>query len=154
VSLFYAFYGEVDAPSAEVQRLIAATVGAEHVSADTIFCEGMNVTVHHVEGNDVENSTGRYFGFAERTSATFTFDNLASSDQRERNVVRMVASVSVIFDAWPGRGVLLHNGERVVLQRLADGVEFDSEWDDWIEIEGVAPYLSAHAARRLMQPLL
>ena len=154
MSLFYVFYGEADAPVAEVGRLIAATVGAEHVTADTVFCHGMNVTVHHVEDGDAEDSTGRYFGFAERTSATFTFDNLAPREQRESNVVRMVAAVLAIFEAWPGRGVLLHNGEHAVLQRLADGIEFDSEWDDWIEIDGVAPYLSANATLRLTQPLL
>lgn len=154
MSLFYVFYGDADAPTGEVGRLIAATVGAENVSAEAIFCDGMNVTVRQVKDGNAEDSTGRYFGFAERISATFTFDNLASPELRERNVVRMVAAVLAIFDAWPGSGVLLHYGERAVLQRLAHGVEFDSEWDDWIEIDGVAPYLSAHATRRLAQPLL
>ena len=154
MSLFYTFYGAADAIPAEFRTLIAETVGAREVSADTVIRDGMNVTVHRVAEDDPEDSTGKYFGFTEHISATFTFDNLAPPEERDGNVVRMVAAVLAVLEAWHGPGVLLHNGERAVLQRLDDGIEFDSGWDEWAEIDGVAPLMSAHVTRRLGQPLL
>jgi hypothetical protein len=66
----------------------------------------------------------------------------------------MVEAVLAFFDAYPGRGVLLFNGEEAILQRLGDGIEFGSDWDDWLELPEVTPIVARHSLRRLGQPLL
>ena len=58
-----------------------------------MFCQRMNVTFHS-GGRDVADSTGAYFGFAARTSVTFTFDNLTPRGQHSASMVPMVAAVS------------------------------------------------------------
>jgi hypothetical protein len=153
MSLFFTYYGEVGVATGDLQKLIAAAVGGTVSSHDTIFCPGMNVTAHRVDDDD-EDSTGRYFGFVERVTATFNFDSQVPDDVSEHNTALMVRAVLALFDAYPGRGVLLFNGERVVLQRLSDGVEFDAEWEDWAELDEVRPLLAAHQQRKLPQPLM
>jgi hypothetical protein len=113
----------------------------------------MNVTAHRVDENE-EDSTGQHFGFLERITATFNFDNLSSEDATEHNTVLMVVAVLAIFDRYPGRGVLLFNGERAVLGRLSDEVLFDGDWDDWLEMSEVLPLVAANETGKLLQPLI
>jgi hypothetical protein len=154
MSLFFTFYGEADVSSAGLQKVVVAVVGGAVRSQNTIFSPGMNVTVHHVGDGADEDSTGRYFGFVERITATFNFDNSAPADLTERNTVLMVATVMAIFDSHPGRGVLLFNGDRVVLERLDEGITFDGDWEDSSEITDVASLAAGHVVRRVDQPLL
>jgi hypothetical protein len=154
VSLFYTFYGEAELTSGDLQNLVATAVGGTVSPTGTIFCDGMNITAHHVDHNDDDDSTGKYFGFEERITATFNFDNLATLEVRDRDIALMVVAVLAILDASPGRGVLLFNGDRAILQRLDDDVEFDSDWDDWSEVSDVAPLVARHVVRLLNQPLL
>ena len=36
---------------------------------------------------------------------------------------------------------------------MGDGVEFDSEWEDWSEVNEVAPLVARHSLHKLAQPL-
>jgi hypothetical protein len=155
VSLFYTFYGEADIATESLVTLVAAVVTGSVAPDGTVFCEGMNVTPRHVsDGDDEDDSTGRYFGFVERVSVTFTFDNLAPEETTNHNMALMVQVVLAIFDASPGRGVLLFNGSKAILQRLDNGVEFASDWEDWWELVEVIPIAAQHSVGRLAQPLL
>jgi len=155
VSLFYNFYGEADIATESLVNLVATVVKGSVAPDGTVFCEGMNLTARHVtDEDDEDDSTGKYFGFVERISVTFTFYNLAPAETTNRNIALMVEVVLAIFDANPGRGVLLFNGSRVILQRLGDGVEFASDWEDWSELDEVIPVVARHSLRSLGQPLL
>ena len=153
MSLFFTFYGEADVPTDDLLQLIVAAVGGSRGDHDTVFVPGMNVTAHRVD-EDEDDSTGRYFGFRERITATFTFDNLSSEAATEHNTALMAVAVLAIFDRCPGRGVLLFNGERAVLGRLSDVVVFDSDWDDWAEMSEVLPLVAANELGKLPQPLI
>jgi hypothetical protein len=66
----------------------------------------------------------------------------------------MVHVLIAFAQSRDGTGVLLHNGERAVLQYGKDGVVFDADWEDWTENGEVAPLLTQFASRTLPQPLL
>jgi hypothetical protein len=153
VSLFYTFYGEADVTTDEIRSVMAAAVGGTVGADGTIFRDGMNVTAFRVEPEDAHSTTG-HFGFQHRVTAVFNFSNRASAETGDHNVALMVEAVLAFFDVYPGRGVLLFNGEEVVLQRLGDGVEFNSEWEDWSEVNEVAPLVARHSLHKLAQPLM
>jgi hypothetical protein len=154
VSVFFTFYGEADLTTDALRSLMVRTVGGTLSPDGFIFRDGMDVTALGVADDEEDESTGAYFGFTERVSVTFTFHNLAGLDVTDHNTALMVTAVLAVFDADPGRGVLLYNGSQVVLQRLDDGVEFDSEWADWSQIAETAPLLERYPSRLLAQPLL
>ena len=153
MSLFYTFYGEADVSSEDFRALLAAATGGTIAPDGTIFREGLNVTAFRV-GPDEARATAGYFGFEHRVSAVFNLANRATPEVREHNTVLMVEAVLAYFDAYPGRGVLLFNGEEAILQRLDGGIEFGSDWEDWLELPEVAPLVARHSLRRLGQPLL
>jgi hypothetical protein len=154
VSVFFTFYGEANLTTNALQFLVAQAVGGTISPDGFIFRDGMDITALCVADDDEEESTGAYFGFTERVSVTFNFHNLAGLEVTDHNTALMVAAVLAVFDADPGRGVLLYNGSQVVLQRLDDGVELDSGWADWSEITETAPLLERYPSRLLHQPLL
>jgi hypothetical protein len=154
VSVFFTFYGEANLTTDALRSLMAEAVGGTISPDGFIFREGMDITALCVADDDDDESTGAYFGFTERVSVTFNFHNLAGLEVTDRNTALMVAAVLAVFDADSGRGVLLYNGSQVVLQRLDDGVEFDSEWMDWSQIAETAPFLERYPSRPLNQPLL
>jgi hypothetical protein len=151
MSLFYIFYSEADVLLLDIQRLLASALHGRIVVDDMIFREGMTASVYRIEGE--EDSTGKYFGFIERLEVSFNFDNSAPPRTTDHNIVLMVSSVLSILDTYPGRGVLLHNGDRAVLQRLDDGVEFDTDWEDWSTLGEIVTLASRNVLRRLPQPL-
>ena len=154
MSVFFTFYGEANLTTGALRYLMAQAVGGTISPEGFIFREGMDITALCVADDDEEESTGAYFGFTERVSVTFTFHYLAGLELTDHNTALMVLAVLAVFDAAPGRGVLLYNGSQVVLQRLDDGVEFDSEWADWSQNAETAPLLDHYPSRLLAQPLL
>ena len=153
MALEYTFYGAADATSEELRSLIAAAVGGSVTPDGTILREGMHVTAARV-GSDDAHSTTRLFGFDHRVTAIFRFANLSTTGISEHNSVLMVAAVLAVFDTYPALGVLLFNGEEAVLQRFEDGVVFNCDWEDWSEVDEMAPLLAGHQVRPLPQPLL
>jgi hypothetical protein len=153
MSTFFTFYGEADLTTDAVRSLLSEVVGGTISPDGFILREGMDITAARVTDDD-EEPTGASFGFTERVSATFAFHNLAGRALADHNTALMVAAVLAVFDAAPGRGVLLYNGEHNVLQRLDNGVEFNSGWTDWSEIAEVAAFLERYPSRPLDQPLL
>ncbi|BFU46751.1 hypothetical protein KRMM14A1004_49880 [Krasilnikovia sp. MM14-A1004] len=152
MSLFFDFYGEVGLSTPEIPDVIASAIAGSVSASGTIHREGMDIEAHAVAGE--EDSTGRHFGFDERVTAAFTFGNRASPGIRDHNTVLMVVAVLAVFDHAPGRGVLLANGSRAIVQRLGKKIEFDAGWEDWTEIAGARPVVARHAVRTLPQPLL
>jgi hypothetical protein len=65
-----------------------------------------------------------------------------------------VRAVLQFFDTYPGEGVLLFNGEEVVLQRLHGSVVVDSKWEELADIPELATLVAALEVAPLPQPLL
>ena len=58
------------------------------------------------------------------------------------------------FRQYQADGVLLFNGEEVVVQRLHGEVALNSEWEEWAELDELRPAVAAYSFRALPQPLL
>jgi hypothetical protein len=103
---------------------------------------------------DERNPALRLFGLGELFTVTFRFENLAEPETSERNSALMAHTLIAFAQRYGGGGVLLFNGERAVLQYGAEGVVFDSDWEDWAENPETAPLLAQFPSRVLDQPLL
>jgi hypothetical protein len=141
----------------------AADITTEEFVA--FLAEALNASVHD---NDVrrdglmviayretpgEEYSPHTIGFTHRVTATFRFSNLAHTRLRDENTVLMVRAVLAFLGRYPGSGVLLFNGERVVLQKLDGPVELDSGWEDW-SLDGMAKVIAGLPQHPLPQPLL
>jgi hypothetical protein len=149
----YVFYSDADIKSDELHTFFATAVGGEIDDSGTVFREGMYVTAYW-EPYEERNPAIRLFGFEPRITATFRFANLADEPTRDHNAALMVASVLAFFERYGGRGVLLYNGDVAVLLRLIGEVIFSRDWDEWFEVQEVAPLLARHRADTVPQPLL
>jgi hypothetical protein len=149
----YTFYGAADTTSDDLRSVIAAAVGGSMAADGTIFLEGMYITARSVSPAD-RHSTTLLFGFDHRITVIFRFSNLARGSTAEHNTSLMAIAILALFDAYGEPGVLLYNGEEVILQKLDGGVVFNEDWEEWFEIDDLAPVLAAHARQRLPQPLL
>ncbi|WP_203721084.1 SitI3 family protein, partial [Paractinoplanes brasiliensis] len=114
---------------------------------------GMYVTASADSADDV-NEAMKLFGFEDRFWATFRFANLADEATSDHNTTLMVHVLIAFAQTHGGSGVLLHNGERAVLQYGKEGIVFDAGWEDWTENSEIAPLLTQFASRTLPQPLL
>jgi hypothetical protein len=94
------------------------------------------------------------FGFPHRVTASFRLSNRVSEQVRELNVGLMMRAVLSFFDTYPGDGVLLFNGEEVVLQKLTGQVSVNSDWEDRTELAGLRMLRAGRDFRPLPQPLL
>jgi hypothetical protein len=149
----YDFYGDADVPTDEIRALAAAAVGGVMQPSGLIVTEGMYVDAYRIDSGDEMSATAR-FGFQHRVTMIFRFYSNKASDVRNRSVALMLCAVLSYFNKYPGRGVLLYNGEEVTLQRLDGDIEFSIDWEDWTDVQEVASLVASHAVRRLNQPLL
>lgn len=153
MALEYVMHGDADLSSAELRAFYAAAIEGELSPDGTVFRPGMYVMARRVKPEE-ENPMTQLLGFEHRINATYRFRNLSEPAEQDHNTIVMASSILSLADRYGGRGVLLFNGERVVLQWDPDEVVFDSEWEDWSEIEEAFPLVAAHQLRPLPQPLL
>ncbi len=153
VALEYDWSGDAEVDTAALRTFIATATGGQQAPDGTVFLDGMYVTASADSEDDV-NEAMRLFGFEDRFWATFRFANLADEATSDHNTALMVHVLIAFAQTHGGSGVLLHNGERAVLQYGKDGIVFDAEWEDWTENAEVAPLLTQFASRTLPQPLL
>jgi hypothetical protein len=152
MAIEYLLYSAASVSLEELQTFFAGAVGGDIGHGGTVFREGMYVTVFRVP-EDERDSTIPQFGFEHLITATFHFSNLADQQTEARNTALMVAAVLAFFHRY-GHGVLLFNGERVVIQHLTEETVFSHEWDEWLEAQEVAPLIVGHRIDNLPQPLL
>lgn len=152
MSLEYRFYGAADVTTAQLTAFLAAALDATAFGTD-LERDGLTVTAYRVEPGE-EASAAERFGFTHRVTASFRFSNLASEQLRDENTVLMARALVGFLDEHPGAGVLLFNGEEVVLQKLGDVVAFSSDWEDGATISGMAAVVAGRTVRELPQPLL
>jgi hypothetical protein len=153
VALEYDWSGDTEVDTAALRAFIATATGGQQAPDGTVFLDGMYVMAS-ADSGDEANEAMRLFGFEDRFWATFRFANLADEATSDHNTALMVHVLIAFAQSRDGTGVLLHNGERAVLQYGKDGVVFDADWEDWTENGEVAPLLTQFASRTLPQPLL
>jgi len=151
MALEYTFRGAADITTEEFLAFLAQTMNAP-ISHDYVRGDGLQVTAYRVDPGE-EAASVEEFGFPHRVTATFRFANLAPTQLRDQNTVLMIRTVLAFFDRYPGSGVLLFNGERVVLQKLDGDVELDSDWEDF-SLDGMAEVIAGLSQRPLPQPFL
>jgi hypothetical protein len=148
----YDFYVAAELSTTEILQFMATAVGGQLTEHGFVARDGLQVTAYAVEPSE-EVYPPRAFDFTGRTVATFRFSNTAAEEVEQLNTGRMVAAVLSFFAEHPGRGVLLFNGEEVVIQRLSDKVEINSEWE-WGELAALDRIRAEHVWHPLPQPLL
>ena len=153
MALEFDLQSDADIDSPELRAFLAGAVEGDLGPDGTVFRPGMYVMSRHVAPGD-EDSTTRLFGFQHRINATFRFANLAAEAERDHNTAIMIRSVLALAERFGGHGVLLFNGELAVVQWTPEEVVFDSEWEEWSELDEVKPLLAGHALRPLPQPLM
>ncbi|MDG4791604.1 SitI3 family protein [Micromonospora sp. WMMD1102] len=87
-------------------------------------------------------------------TATFRLSNRATEDARDDATRAMIRVVLAFFNDYPAYGLLLYNGERIILQRVQGPGGIDSDWEDWAEMSGMRQLVAGLESRRLPQPLL
>ena len=149
----YTLSSEAEVDTGELQDFMVAAIGGDKGPDGTVFRDGMYVTAYRVPDGE-GNPAMQLFGFQHRVTATFRLSNLSNEATKNHNAALMVGAVLAFFDRYAGRGVLLFNGEVVIIERLTDEIIFDEEWDDWFENDEVTPLLRGFAVRPLAQRLL
>lgn len=153
MALEYDWYGDTDLDTATLRDFITTATGGEQHPDGTIFTPGMYVMARPVAGDEVDEAI-RLFGFDDRFAATFRFSSTADEETTNRAAARMAHTVIDFAAAHGGHGVLLFNGETVVL-RYGDGeVVLNAGWEDWSDNDQTAPLLDRFPSRVLPQPLL
>jgi hypothetical protein len=152
MAIEYLLYSEASVSLEELQTFFTGAVGGDVGHGGTVFRDGMYVTVFRVP-DDERDSTIPQFDFEHLITATFHFSNVADQATEAHNTALMVAAVLAFFDRY-GRGVLLFNGERVVIQNVTGETVFSREWDEWFEGHEVASLIDGHRVDNLPQPLL
>ncbi|GAA1817489.1 hypothetical protein HC028_21095 [Planosporangium flavigriseum] len=153
MAMEYRLYGAADMTTEEIFSFMADAIDGSVSPEGFAQREGMTVTAYRVDSGEEASAAG-LFGFPHHVTATFRFSNTAPSQVRERNTALMIEAVLRFFDRYPGDGVLLFNGEEVVLQRLAGDLALDRDWEDWTDVPGMSEVIAGREQRLLPQPLL
>jgi hypothetical protein len=148
----YTFEGSANVSVEELRSFMAAVTGG-FITDNYVRSDFLDITPLEVEPGD-ESPIGALLGFVDRISIVFRISNRADSHQRDEAVVLMVRTVLQLFDRYPSEGVLLFNGEQVVLQRLNGRVVVDSKWEELADIPELAALVAALEVAPLPQPLL
>jgi hypothetical protein len=153
MAIEYTLQSDADLTSGELHSFFASAVGGDTGIDGTVFRPGMYVVAFRPP-DDERDETTRLFGFEHRITVTFRYANLAGSTTDDQNTAAMVSAVLGFHGHFNDHGVLLFNGDVAVIQWSPDGIVFDSEWEDWFEVEPVIPLVTGHRIQRLAQPLL
>ncbi|MFF0373000.1 SitI3 family protein [Actinoplanes missouriensis] len=153
MALEYDLSTDADLRDDELRAFFAAALEGEIGAGGAVFRDGMYATVYRVADGE-EDETSRLFGFDERVSGTFRFQNASTEQDRQHNMALMISSALAFSARYASRGVLLHNGDVAVLQWSPGEVVFHSGWHDWLDSAEVAPLVAGHPVRPLPQPLL
>lgn len=148
----YVLYASADLSTEEFRTFMVQVVGGE-VLGNFVRRDALDVTPYR-EDLDDPSPIAAMLGFPHRVTATFRLANLASPEARDEAIRLMYRSVLVFFYHYPADGVLLFNGERVVLQKLHGTIVIDSEWDDWADVPELPQMVQGLDSRVLPQPLL
>jgi hypothetical protein len=149
----YELLGEADLSHDGFYSFIQAAVDGRPTESNFMIAEGMGVYAERTTSGD-ERSAADRFGFTHRVSATFRLSSHASEEVLAQAEVVMYRTVIEFFERFPGRGVLLYNGEEVTIQKLDNGIEINSDWEEWTDNPGLQPLINGYPYRPLPQPLL
>ncbi len=149
----YDLISEADLSHEEFFSFVRVAVDGVPRESNFMLAEGMGVYAYRVTP-DEQRSAADLFGFTHRVTATFRFSNRASDEVLARAEVVMYRAVIEFFERFPGRGVLLYNGEEVTVQKLNEGIEINRDWEEWTENDSLQALINGYTFRTLPQPLL
>ncbi|WP_433830292.1 SitI3 family protein [Actinoplanes sp. CA-015351] len=153
MAIEYDLRSDADLDAGELLAFFAEAIGSAVVRDGAAFREGMYVTPDRVPEEDDDPTVG-WFGFKHRSTTTFRFSNQADVATTEHNTAVMVGAVLAFFHRYDVHGVLLFNGEVVVIQRLTDRVSVADDWAEWLDGGEVAALIAGQSVHPLAQPLL
>ncbi|MFG1953049.1 SitI3 family protein [Micromonospora sp. NPDC048830] len=148
------FHASTTAHPEHLAQFLARALDAETVTPRFLRRDRMHVDLIRLEDPADQDPIAPLLGFTHRVTVTYRL--LPSSDEGAyyADVRAMVDSVLGILDHFGGDGVLLFNGEHMLIEALNGYVVFDSEWDDFRDVPELAEVARRHELRRLAQPLL
>lgn len=149
----YVLYGSADLTPEEMRLFLAGVLGAAVAEDGMVHRPGLQVTAYRAEPGE-EAYAASLFGFTHRVTATFRFSNRSTEEETEHNTALMAAAVLEFLDRYAGFGVLLFNGEEVVLQKLDGRLALNSDWEDWSASPEMNALIGEREFRALPQPLL
>lgn len=152
MALEYAFYASADLAEEDLIDFMAQVTGGQKIG-NFVRSGALDMTPAKEDDPDDVSPIAEMLGFVHRLTITFRIANLASDDEESEATATMVRVVLSFFERYRGAGVLLLNGELVVMQCLEDRVVFDSNWTDWDDIPTVIDLLRHSEHRALAQPL-
>lgn len=157
MALEYTFESSPRVGADELFDFFKQATGAEvvHLGAPFLRTAGMDVTPCAVDPDSPREREDFVpgAGFRCRVRAGFRMRNLASDYDRQEAYTAMLSSVLTFFLRHPGDGILLVNGERVVLSRYRDEVVFDT-WEGLDEEPAMVAVMAGYPRRQLAQPFL
>jgi hypothetical protein len=153
VAIEYDLRSDAEVDDGALLAFFAASVGADAVLEGVAYRSGMSVTAIAADDEEVD-STGRAFGFKQRSTVVFRFSDMLDEDIRDRNAAMMVGAALTFFGNPGRRGVLLFNGEMALIQSLDDGLVVSDEWEEWLDGEETAGLLAGRPVQSLHQPYL
>jgi hypothetical protein len=152
MALEYVLYAAADLTTEEFLAFLAETLNAP-IFYNFVSCDGLQITAYREDPGE-EAFSAEEFGFPHRLTATFQFANLAPRQLRDENTVLMVSTTLTFLNRYSSSGVLLFNGERVVLQKLNGQVELDRDWEEDWTLPGMDTVIAGLSQRPLPQPFL
>jgi hypothetical protein len=148
------FHCSAPADLRELAHFLVHSLGAEVVTPQFLRRDGLHVDLVPVEDPAEQDPIAHLAGFAHRV--TIVYRLLPSEDERRyhANVRAMIDSVLGTLTSFGGDGVLLFNGEHVLIEALAGHIAFDAEWSDFQDVPELAAVARRYELRKLAQPLL
>jgi hypothetical protein len=149
----YTLYSAAELSTDELLAFLAGAVDGSVTPYGYVDREGLQVSAL-AEPESEQAEMAEVFGFTHRVTAIFRFDNLAPPEVKETDTVLMIGATLQLFRKYRADGVLLLNGEEVVVQRLNGEVSLNGDWEDFAEIEGLKQIATMYPLRTVPQPLL
>jgi len=149
----YKLYSAAELSTDEIVTYLTNALDASGTPGGYLERDGLQVTAYAVPATEAVTAAS-VFGFNHRVTATFRFDGLSAEAVRTANTVLMVRAVLALFGEYRADGVLLFNGEEVVVQRLNGEVSLNGDWEDFAEIEDLKRIATMYPLRTVPQPLL
>jgi hypothetical protein len=148
------FHGSAAVEPQQLADFLMPLLGAEMADSRFLRRDRLHVSLLPMESTEEQDPIASLLGFTHRITVTFRF--FPSEDQKlyHGNIRAMIEAVLAVLSHFGGDGVLMFNGEYMLIEGLDGSVTFDSEWDGLREVPELATIAHRYGLRRLPQPLL
>lgn len=145
------FYASADLSLNEILAFMAHAIDGQ-ILGDYARRDTLDATPWDEDSDEVESDSDA-LGFDIRTRVTFRFSGKTTLEERASARIAMFRAVLDFFGRYGGDGVLLHNGERIIMRRIGGSVICKEGWEEWSD-PGVRELVAGLERRSLAQPFL